>query len=117
MKHVITSIAAVLVDTRFPDALLQLPVTFPIIPGTGSISFKTSQDGLTREITVTARIKPQASLPEDYISDMSQVQVQYSDEEAGIIKSVTFGSKELPARFTVEDNATTSIKCTYTEVL
>ena len=114
MKHVITSIEFQLARPRFQDA----PVaSFPIIPGTGSLSAKTSKDGATQEITVTARIASTCPIPEDYTSDMSQVVVRYSDESDGSIKSISFGSEELPVRFIIEDNTTMSIKCTYTRIL
>ncbi|MBQ7422955.1 MAG: hypothetical protein IJV27_12570 [Prevotella sp.] len=114
MKNVITAIEY---QVMYPKLQGAGTSSFPIIPGSGSISAKTSQDGLTQEITVTARIAQTYPVPEDYTSDMSSITVRYSDEIAGDIKSMTFGSSELPARFVVEDNATMSIKCTYTRVL
>jgi len=114
MKHIITFIDFELACPKFPDRQV---LSFPIIPGTGSLSAKTSEDGATQEITVTARIASTWPTPEDYTSDMSRVVVGYSDELDGTIKEISFGSEELPARFTVEDNTTMSIKCTYTRIL
>lgn len=114
MKHVITAIEY---QVMYPKLQGAGALSFPIIPGSGSISAKTSQDGLTQEITVTARIAQTYPVPEDYTSDMSSVTVRYFDEIAGDIKTISFGSEDLPARFAVEDNATMSIKCVYTRIL
>lgn len=110
MKHVITAITAAFAFPKSDEDALNLP----IIPGTATLSRSTASDGLTEEITVNARLK---EVPADCTADLSMVSVAYLDDQAGTQKTLTFGSSDIPARFTLEDNVTIAVKCTYRRVL
>jgi len=115
MKHVITKIQIKLLESMTGGALT---LDLPIIPGTGHITSKTSNDGLTEDVTVTSRLRARYPLSTTYLADLKLVTVSYSDDEAsGSIKSISFGTTEIPARFTLEDSETMAVKCVYKRIL
>lgn len=114
MKHVVTGIVLKLAHPRNGSIVT---IQMPIVPGSGTVTSKTSADGLTEEITVSARIIGRYPFDGDYLADARTVTVHYSDEPSGTVKTIEFGSMDVPARFTVENTTTTTMKCVYKRVL
>lgn len=109
MKYVIIGIEATISSpARDYDKDLEL------VPASGILHLNTSDDGLTEEIELSAQIPWTAKVPETIGAELSLVRVTYQNEEAGTTEIVSFGSAELPVRFTLEERSTRVIKCKYT---
>lgn len=112
MKYIIKNIRLELaMPARSYESALDL------VPATGALSRTTSEDGLTEVIEVSALLPWNRPVPETINADLSNVSVEYIDEEAGASFVFSFGSADLPARFLLEETATRMIRCKYTRAI
>ncbi len=111
MKHIITSIVLLDLNAQEPA-----PFALDIIPGAGTLTIDTSEDGQTREINLSQKIRRSPIFPEIVTADL-QITVTWTDEENSAFGIMTFGSVELPARMQLGDDRVQTVTCRYTELI
>ena len=106
MRHNITSIKA------NDSTTANQPQDLGLIPGTGSIEVRMSDDGESERINVSFRAKQSASRPEILSRDL-RVYIKYLDESAGLEQSLTLGTPDIPVRLQVIETDTREISFSY----
>lgn len=106
MRHNITAVLAADISTA--DQLQKLD----LIPGTGSLETRVSDDGESEQINVSFRMAQSASRPEILTRDL-RVRVKYLDESSGVQREIDLGTSDIPVRLQIVETDTRDISFSY----